>query len=142
MFANELGRLPGSQFMQVFVQVGGLYSPNVFKFSEFLLKGGLGFCFVIGFAQNAHDALAEYIEHIVGVAAVFLVAGSVVTGIAGEFTDQLLQGDIGVLHQRLHCGDGFEACVEVDGVVDAENRFADIVTTAGGAAFHLLIENA
>ncbi|MNG02518.1 hypothetical protein D3C84_855500 [compost metagenome] len=142
MFANELGGLPGPQFMQVFVQVGGLYSPDVFKFFEFLLQGGLGFCFVIGLTQNPHDALAEFIEHIVGMAAVFLVAGSFVTGVAGEFADQLLQGDIGVLHQRLHGVDGFEAGVEVDGVVDAEHRFADIVAAPGGAAFHLLIEDA
>ncbi|MNL66271.1 hypothetical protein D3C87_1907090 [compost metagenome] len=53
----------------------------------------------------------------------------------------MLKGDIGVLHQWFHGVDGFQARIEVDRVVDAKNRFADVVAASGGTAFHLFIKN-
>src|SRR5690606_25255666 len=63
-------------------------------------------------------------------------------GAVGEFGDQLLQGDVRVFHQRLHGVHRLQGGVQVHRVVDAEHRLADFVATAGGAAFHLLVENA
>ena len=97
---------------------------------------------MLSLAQNAHNALTQLVEYIVSVAAVLLAAGCIVAGTVAEFTDQLLQGDVGILDQRFHGVDRFQAGVEIDRVIDAENGFANFVTTAGSTAFHLLIENA
>src|SRR5690606_40681500 len=64
---------------------------------------------VLGLAQDTHDALAQLVEYVMGVAVVVLTAGCVMAGTAGEFADQLLQADVGVLHQGLHGVDRFQA---------------------------------
>ncbi len=50
--------------------------------------------------------------------------------------------DIGVLHHRLHAVERFQAVVDAHGVKNAETFLADVVAFAGGAAQHLLVEDA
>ncbi|EXF94970.1 hypothetical protein HK44_027695 [Pseudomonas fluorescens HK44] len=40
MLTNKLGRLLGSQFVQMLVQFCRFYAPNIFKLLEFFLQGG------------------------------------------------------------------------------------------------------
>ncbi|MCY1309971.1 hypothetical protein D9M70_601190 [compost metagenome] len=53
---------------------------------------------MLGLAQDAHNALAQLVQHVMGVAAVLLATRGIVTGTAGEFAYQLFQRDVGVLH--------------------------------------------
>ncbi|MNZ30845.1 hypothetical protein D3C78_481310 [compost metagenome] len=117
-------------------------APGVFQLGELVLERRFAFGLVAGLAQDAHDPLAELVEHVVGVAAVRLAAGGVEAGGIGQLVDQLLEGDTGVLDQRLHGVHRLEAGVEVDRVIDAEHGLADLVAAAGGAALHLLVEDA
>ena len=59
-----------------------------------------------------------------------------------DLSDELLEGDEGVHHDRLHVGQVLEGRVEVHGVEDAEAFLADVRAEARGTANHLLIENA
>jgi hypothetical protein len=49
---------------------------------------------------------------------------------------------LGVGDHRLHAVDRLERGVQVDRVEDAEDLLADVVAAAGGAAQHLLVEDA
>jgi hypothetical protein len=68
--------------------------------------------------------------------------GAVKAGGVVQLVDQLLQRDSGSLDQRLHGVDRLQRGVDVDRVVDLEHGFADVVAAAGGAADHLLVEDA
>ena len=58
-----------------------------------------------------------------------------------NFLLQLLEGDIGIHHHRFHVGQRFQVVVEVHGIEDTEDLFADILALASRPALHLLIEN-
>jgi hypothetical protein len=59
-----------------------------------------------------------------------------------ELVEQLFQRDLRVFDQRLHGVDGLQRGVQIDRVVDLEHGFADVVAAAGGAADHLLVQDA
>ena len=60
---------------------------------------------------------------------------------AAVFGDQLLDRDVGVLHDGLHGGHGFEGVVQIHAVEDAEHLLADLVAAASGPAEHLLVKD-
>ena len=93
-------------------------------------------------AQHAHELLVELVEHIVRVAAAGALPGAACAGRVVQFVDQLFQRDLRVLHQRLHGVDGLQRGVDVDRVVDLEDGLADLVAAPGGAADHLLVQDA
>ena len=69
-------------------------------------------------------------------------AGGGVGGGVVELVQQLLHRDLGVFDQGLHGVDGLQRGVQIDGGVNLEHGFADGVTPAGGAANHLLAQDA
>lgn len=53
-------------------------------------------------------------------------------GSGSEFAHELLEGDFGVCHHRLHVREFVHVFVEFDGVVDVETGFVEVVAEAGG----------
>src|SRR6185369_14206043 len=124
------------------VQDGGRYAPELLQFGQADFDGGLFRGLVAGVAQDAHQFLADCVEHVMGVGLLRAAARGGEAGRVGEFADQLVEGDVRVLDQRLHGVDGLQGLVDVDRVVDLEDGFADVVAAAGGAADHLFVEDA
>ena len=136
------GALFFAQLVQVAVQLRGGHAPLLLQLGQALAQGGLFVGLVLGVAQHAHHFLAELIEHVIGVGAAGAAAGGGVGGGVVELVQQLLHRDLGVFDQGLHGVDGLQRGVQIDGVVDLEHGFADGVAAAGGAANHLLVQDA
>ncbi|MNV95448.1 hypothetical protein D3C71_1903400 [compost metagenome] len=63
------------------------------------------------------------------------------TALIAQLTDQLRQGDIGVLDQGLHGVDLGQRGIDIHRVIDAKHRLAYVVAATGGPPHHLLIED-
>ncbi|WP_411837417.1 hypothetical protein [Paracoccus sp. ME4] len=55
-------------------------------------------------------------------------------GHGGQFIEQLFEGQLRIAGNRLHLCKVLKGSVEVDGIEDTEDLFADIIAAAGGPA--------
>ncbi len=123
------------------MQLVGCDAPLLLKLIQLFLDDRPLFGLLAGFAQNAHDFLADGGQYVVcmgfsGQCALRREAGRIV-----EFVDQLIQRDVRIFHQGFHGADVLQRGVDVDRIINLEYGFADLIASAGGAADHLLVQD-
>ncbi len=76
VFAKEAGGIARAELVQVGMQHGGRYAPGGFQLAELVAQIRALLGAMLGLAQHAHDALAQLVECVVGMAAAVAAGAS------------------------------------------------------------------